>query len=465
MMMRKKMGRTALTLLLAALSLPVWATSPRDVDMTWWRDSKYGLFMHWGLYSVIGGEWKGKGGYGEFVQLNARIPVKEMWEVAKTFNPTQFNAEEWVKYAVDAGMKYLVITSKHHEGFAMYDSEASKFNMVDATPFGRDPLKELSDACDKYGIKFCVYYSLGRDWEDPDVSSNWPRVGGRSNDWDFPDEANKRFERYFERKLRPQVIELLKNYNVHVLWFDTEGPCTPSQSQALIDLVEQYRPGCLINDRVGNGLGDFVTPEQKSVDEISREPWESCITIGTNWGYVKRDTVYKSPEVIARLLTDIVSKGGNLLLNVGPTPWGTFQPMAVDYLRQVGGWLKVNGEAVYGTRPWLVYGEAATREKITIQASDKPDEVKDETAKGTEPDIRFTSKPGVLYVIARSWKNPRVTVQDLLLTPEQQIQKVELLGYSGTIDYALQGHGIDMELPAKYRPEIPLYVYKLTLSE
>ena len=463
--MRRRVGRTALTLLLAALSLPVLARAPRNVDMSWWQDDKYGLFMHWGLYSIAGGEWKGKSGYGEFLQLQARIPVREMWELAGTFNPTEFDAEQWVKYAVDAGMKYLVITSKHHEGFAMYHSRASRFNIVDATPFGRDPLRELSDACDKYGIKFCVYYSLGRDWEDPDVPSNWPRVGGRSNDWDFPDEANKKFERYFDRKLRPQVIELLKNYNVHVLWFDTEGACTPSQSQQLIDLVEEYRPGCLINDRVGNGLGDFITPEQTVIDGIHREPWESCITIGSNWGYVKTDTTYKSPEVIARLLTDIVSKGGNLLFNVGPTPRGTFQPKAVEYLARVGGWLKVNGEAVYGTRPWLVYGESFAPETVDIQVSDKPDEVKDETAKGTEPDIRFTSKPGVLYVIARSWKEPRVQVQDLLLAPEQQVTGVTLLGYKGKIDYARQGNGIEMALPAKFRPEIPLYVYKLTLSE
>ena len=154
-----------------------------------------------------------------------------------------------------------------------------------------------------------------------------------------------------------------------------------------------------------------------------------------------------------------------MLFNVGPTPWGTFQPQAVEYLRKVGGWLKVNGEAIYGTRPWLVYGENFARETITIKASDKPDEVKDETAKGTEPDIRFTCKPGVLYVIARSWKKPRVTVQDLLLTPEQQITGVELLGYSGKIDYTLRGNGIDMALPEKYHPEVPLYVYKLTLSE
>ena len=197
---------------------------------------------------------------------------------------------------------------------------------------------------------------------------------------------------------------------------------------------------------------------------LDPDPWESCITIGSSWGYTKRDTVFKSPEIVARLLTDIVSKGGNLLLNIGPTPWGTFPEKAVANLDAVGRWLGTNGEAVYGTRPWRVYGESFVREKIGGKTgAENPDEVKDETAKGTEPDIRFTKKDNVLYVFARSWKAPAVRVQDLLLTPHESVKRVSLLGYKGKIDWKMDGNGIEMSLPGKFRPEVPVYVYKLEL--
>ncbi|MFQ8805533.1 MAG: alpha-L-fucosidase [Alistipes indistinctus] len=157
-----------------------------------------------------------------------------------------------------------------------------------------------------------------------------PRGRGRSNDWDYPNERAKEFSRYFERKAMPQVLELLRQYpNISILWFDTPGYCSPEQSQRMIDTIQKYRPGCLINDRVGNGLGDFITPEQTVSGGLDPRSVESCITIGSSWGYLKRDTVFKSPEIVARLLTDIVSKGGNLLLNIGPTPWGTFPEKAV----------------------------------------------------------------------------------------------------------------------------------------
>lgn len=454
------------TLLLLSGSRTTQAQTPREeIDMTWWKESKFGLFIHWGLYSYAGCQWKGKS-YSEFMQHSAKIPIAEMKEFAKGFNPTEFNAEEWVLAAKNAGMKYLVITSKHHEGFAMYDSPSDDYNIVKGSAFKRDPLKELSDACDKYGLKFCVYYSLGRDWADPDVPSNWPRVGGRSNDWDWPDEENKEFARYFERKVKPQMIELLTQYNVHVVWFDTHGACTPAQSQELIDMIQHYRPGCLINDRVGNNLGDFITPEQTVISEIRREPWESCITLGRSWGFNPTDSVYKSSEVLVRLLVDIAAKGGNLLLNVGPTGLGEFTPMATERLATIGSWMKINGEAIYGTEPWRVYGESFTPEKISTTATDNlaPDAIKDETAKGTEPDIRFSTKGNTVYIFARSWKGDKVRINDLYLTPEESIKSITLLGYKGKINYAKQGNGLELDLPSKYRPEVPVYVYKVELQ-
>ena len=485
-MMMRKMGLAAMSLLLLGGNAPAQTGGvrqgaaqkdaaqqygplrpgvPQRVDMQWWQDSHYGLFLHMGLYTVAGGEWKGKGGFGEFIQLNNKIPVAEMREEAKRFNPVQFDANEWVAAARRAGMKYIVMGSKHHEGFAMFDSPCNDFNVVKATPFGRDIIGELAAACQRQGMPFGVYYSLGRDWDDPDCPSNWPREGGRSNDWDYPNERAKEFSRYFERKAMPQVLELLRQYpNISILWFDTPGYCSPEQSQRMIDTIQKYRPGCLINDRVGNGLGDFITPEQTVSGGLDPDPWESCITIGSSWGYTKRDTVFKSPEIVTRLLTDIVSKGGNLLLNIGPTPWGTFPEKAVANLDAVGRWLGTNGEAVYGTRPWRAYGETFVREKIGGKTgAENPDEVKDETAKGTEPDIRFTKKDNVLYVFARSWKAPAVRVQDLLLTPRESVKRVSLLGYKGKIDWKMDGNGIEMSLPGKFRPEVPVYVYKLEL--
>ena len=446
-------------------TIAVCAPPPASrVDMTWFQEARYGLFLHWGLYSLTEGDWKGTP-VGEFFQWQLKIPVAEMEAFAGGFNPTEFDADQWVDYARRAGMKYLVITSKHSEGFSMFDSPSSSYNIVQKTPFGRDPLKELSEACERAGIRFCVYYSLGRDWADPDVPSNWPDIGGRSNDWDYPDEWNKRFERYFERKVKPQIRELLTQYKVHMLWFDVHGFCTPAQSLELQEMIQTLSPGCLINDRIGNGLGDFYTPEQTVPEEISREPWESCVTIGSNWGYLRRDTLYKSSEVIARLLTDVVSKGGNLLFNVGPTPRGTFPEGTVERLDSVGDWLRVNGEAIYGTQPWRVFGESTVRESVVMQAGDKPDEMRDETAKETDPDIRFTTKPGVLYVIARSWREANVRVSDLLLTPEEEVSDVTLLGYGKAVNWNRTGQGIELELPGDFRPAVPLYVYRLTLSE
>lgn len=465
--MRHLTSVCVVTLLLTALfAQPVQAQRLRGVDTGWFTDARYGLFLHWGLYSLTEGDWKGTP-VAEFFQWQLKIPVAEMEAFAETFNPTEFDAHRWVKCAVDAGMKYLVITSKHSEGFSMFDSPSSDYNIVARGPFKRDPLRELSDECRRQGIRFCVYYSLGRDWADPDVPSNWPYIGGRSNNWDYPDEWNKDFGRYFERKVKPQIREILTQYDVSMLWFDVHGFCTPAQSQELLDLIEELSPGCLVNDRIGNGLGDFFTPEQEVPPRISREPWESCITIGTNWGYLTRDSVFKSPEVIARLLTDIASKGGNLLFNVGPTPQGTFPPAAVANLEAVGRWLRINGEAIYATQPWRIFGEEPARAAATLSddGAAMPDQARDATAKGTEADVRFTTRPGVLYLFARSWQEPQVEVADLLLTPGERIHRVSLLGYKGKIDWAVQNNGLRLELPADYRPEIPVYVYKLEFSE
>lgn len=434
------------------------------IDMKWFTDCKFGLFLHWGLFSVSAGEWKGNKG-GEFIQLNYKIPMREMYKIADSFNPTEFNAEEWVLMAKDAGMKYLVITTKHSEGFSMFDSPTDNYNIRIATPFGRDPIKELSVACHQHGLKFGVYYSLGRDWSDPDCPTNWPRVGGRSNDWDWPNEADKVFSRYYQRKAKPQIIELLKNYEPDIFWFDVHGLCSKEESREIMDLIEVYRPYCIVNDRVGNGYGDYETPEQSILTEINREPWETCMTMGSNWGYNVRDTVYKSAEVLVRLTVDAVAKGGNMLMNVGPTAEGTFPDLAVDRLAAIGRWMRINSEAIYGTEPWRVYGEARKEDRITvIQDNSMPDQSRHGLSKSTDPDIRFTSIQDTLYVIARSWNDPKVTVSDLALQSGESVRSVSLLGYDGTVKYQRKGKGIEFTRPSEYTLEIPHYVFKVELA-
>lgn len=213
-------------------------------------DQKFGLFIHWGLYAIPAGVWKGKyvRGIGEWIMFREKIPVAEYAQLAKQFNPVKFSGEEWAQLAEDAGMKYMVITSKHHDGFAMFKSEASKYNIVDATPYGKDPMKDLSAACHKRDIGFGFYYSQDQDWHE---------AGGRGNDWDFPKERDA--QPYLEGKVFPQVREILSNYGtLELIWFDTPGLLSDRQVTELRDLVKSKQPGCLLNSRIGHNKGDYV---------------------------------------------------------------------------------------------------------------------------------------------------------------------------------------------------------------
>ena len=414
-------------------------------DMKWFTDAKFGMFIHWGLYSQTAGDWKGhptKG--GEHFMLYERIPVKEYALIANDFNPTEFNARKWVKTAKEAGMKYIVITSKHHDGFAMYHSACSDYNIVTRTPFARDPMKELADECRKQGLKFGFYYSLGRDWEDPDVPTNWPTKAGRSNTWDFPDEDNKNLQAYIDRKVLPQLTELLTNYGeIAMMWFDTPEMVTKEQSRSIRRLIERLQPHCLINSRIGNGLGDYRIIEQKLMNEIDPKPWEACLTMGANWGYNKYDTVYKKPDMMIRNLTDVVSKGGNLLLNIGPNPQGSFPQQTEPGLNAFRQWIKTNGEAIYGTSPWHTYGETSPlahgkREEVKEGFHDA---VFDGTPVNAIPDFRYTAKGNHVYVIVRHVPAGEFTLRAFKGYTDR-IKRITLLDNKKTVEWKPTEEGL-----------------------
>jgi alpha-L-fucosidase len=319
----------------------------RDARMKWWREARFGMFIHWGVYSVPAGVYQGNniGGLGEWIQNRAKIPSAEYRKYVEQFNPTRFNAEEIARLAKDTGMKYIVITSKHHDGFAMFKS-ADPFNIVDATPFKRDVIKELAEAARKQGLRFGVYYSQAQDWNHPggDVQG-----GGR---WDQSMAGS--FDEYLQKVAIPQVKELMANIHPEVLWWDTPGRImTPERAKSLHDLLA-LQPGIIWNNRLGGGFrGDTETPEGfiPATGYPGGRDWETCMTINNTWGYKSTDNDHKSTQTLLRNLIDIASKGGNYLLNIGPTAEGLVPQPHLERLLEIGKWLKVNGEAIYATGP------------------------------------------------------------------------------------------------------------------
>ena len=329
----------------------------------WFKEAQYGMMVHWGLYSLLAGEYKDRysGVYAEWIQANLAIPNAEYGKLAKAFNPVFFDAEEWVKLAKDCGMKYFVVTSKHHDGFAMFHSKVDKYNVVDATPFGRDVIGEIAEACYKYGLKMGLYYSQDLDWHHPDgggyLSNHSPSQGVTwDNSWDFPDAANKNFDRCFNEKIYPQVEEILRNYGeLCLIWFDMPMTLKEHQSRALFDAIKKYQPDCLINSRLGNGAYDYVSlgdneipdsmPENtefdpalmNGIDGFKPSPYglyETAATINRTWGFSAHDQNWKSPEIIAANRKKLNGMGINYLLNVGPDGLGRIPLASQKVLRE-----------------------------------------------------------------------------------------------------------------------------------
>ena len=337
------------------------------MDMrTWFKEAGYGMMVHWGLYSVLGGQYKGQIArpYAEWIQAQFAIPRTEYEQLAGVFNPIFFDAEKWVQMAKECGMKYVVVTSKHHDGFAMYHSKVDRYNVVDATPFGRDVIAEIGEACYKYGLKLGLYYSQDLDWHEPHGGgylSNHMRCCGVTwdNSWDYPDEDKKDYTICFENKIMPQVKEILTGYgDLCLIWFDVPMTLNESQSRRLYDAVKRYQPNALINSRLGNGAYDYVSlgdneiPEEipenangdlNSCDGFKPSPYglyETAATLNDTWGFSAYDYNWKTPERIAEIHKHLNKLGINYLLNVGPDHLGRIPAPSEEILRKAAEYMK-----------------------------------------------------------------------------------------------------------------------------
>jgi alpha-L-fucosidase len=423
----------ALSLGAQQLPAPLPAPPSQDAKMQWFREAKFGLFIHWGLYAIPAGEWKGQpvAGIGEWIMNRAKIPVVEYEQLAKQFNPVKFDAEEWVKMAEDAGMKYIVITSKHHDGFAMYRSLVSPYNIYDATPFHRDPLKELALACARHKMKFGFYYSQAQDWHEKN---------GAGNTWDFGPDDQKDYDQYLRGKSEPQVKELLTNYGpVCLIWFDTPRMMTGERGQRFIDIVHSLQPATLIDGRLGKE-GDYRSMGDNRIpDQVVQGDWEVPATLNRTWGFKKDDTEWKTPADLTFKLVDIVSKGGNYLLNVGPTAEGIIPQASQDNLRAVGRWLKANGEAIYGAGPTPFGDELGSVDNSKQDKNGKPLFVQ-----GTA--WRATTRPNRLYITFFQWPQAAFEVPKMQGT----VSKAYLLADPShkALKLTKKGGRVSLSLPA-----------------
>ncbi|MBC7365045.1 MAG: alpha-L-fucosidase [Candidatus Aminicenantes bacterium] len=385
---------------------------PFHSNLKWFQEARFGLFIHWGVYSQIGRE--------EWARELLHIPWKEYQKYARSFNPVNYQPEEWVKLAKEAGVRYIVITSKHHDGFCLFDSAYTENDVMGAR-IKRDLLGELVQACRKENLPIGFYYSI-MDWYHPDYL---PR---RSWEKDRP-AAGADFKRYVAY-MKNQLRELVEKYQPVIMWFDGEWEHKNEDYDALGigQMLRQLKPDILINDRLFNrapGLGDFGTPENYVPatglrnEDGSLRAWEVCMTMNFNgWGYNHYETEFRNAPQLIRQLIEIASKGGNFLLNIGPRPVGTIQPEFVERLRQIGAWLKVNGEAIYGCQPSIF-------EKLPFFG-------------------RCTTKGNKLYIHVMGWPQDKK-----LLLPglKNKVQKVYFLANQQKLNYGRKGNDLLIKLP------------------
>ncbi|MEO5714628.1 MAG: alpha-L-fucosidase [Luteolibacter sp.] len=480
-----------LTSLLATLAIPLMTTAARAETeaekaqrMEWFNDARFGMFIHWGLYSEAAGNFKGKPvpGAGEWLQSGGAIPAADYrTELLPKFNPTKYDPEAWVIAAKNAGMKYIVITSKHHDGFCLWDSKLTDWD-VGSSPYHKDLLKPLAEACEKHGVKFCLYHSI-MDWSHPDWGTKAPWRGNASN----PQPDMDKFTAY----LKGQLKEIVTDYHPGIIWFDGEWEAawTHERGADLYDYLRDLDPKLIINNRVDKGRkgmeghttdpkfkGDYGTPEQQipATGFAEGEAWESCMTMNGTWGFKTADTGWKSTETLVRNLIDIASKGGNYLLNVGPTGEGEIPSASLERLAAIGDWMKVNGESIHGTTASLFpkvswNGRSTTRRnpdgstriylhvfakpadgKITVRGLvNRPDSA---AVLGQSDKLEVTGKEGEWAIpFPSSATDPIATVIALTIKGKPEIREIAaepdangVLNLSAT-DAKLQGGTIKLE--------------------
>lgn len=466
---KKRLKRSSLLVsCVLYLTAPMlWASTEPKLDFepkpsdpgAWYDEVKYGMFIHWGLYSHLA--------RGEWVMLREEIPLAEYRKLAEGFDPVQFDADEWVLLAKNAGMKYIVITSKHHDGFALFESEASDFNMVDATPYGRDIIEELKEACDRHGIALGLYYSQAQDWY---------HLGGiaKKRVWDdaqLNDGEEGDMHKYFEQLAIPQVQEIVSKYDPALIWFDTPFGMDFDDSKRFVEAVNAINPSVLINSRVRyNGRNTAGLPREKrdelaalgvsylsykdrEIPEASPWPyWETCMTLNHSWGYTADDDNWKTSKRVIQQLVEVVSKGGTFLLNIGPTGEGVIPAESVRILLEAGAWLKVNGEAIYGAEPTVFAGVGELNQESLEEMQEQARKAA-LTGAGKDKKVTLemnyewlaTGKDGKVYIHLFEWPDGEFTLSGC----EDTVSNAYLLAAPDVkLSFEQAQNSVTVELPA-----------------
>lgn len=439
-----------------------------------YNDAKFGMFIHWGAYSQPAGIWKGEKipGLGEWIMYHAQIPRADYKALCNQFNPQGFDADQWVKLAKDAGMKYIVAMAKHHDGFSLYNSEVSDFDIMDQTEFGRDPIAEIYEACKKYDIRMGLYYSHSIDWMDggdcgyaqqmkidPDHKDQYG-----VNLWD-PSPVS--YDEYIEGKALPQVTEIMTMFpDLIEIWYDFSRFMNDDQSFRFYKHAFQLQPGCFVNSRVGNGYGDYLVAGDNQIPETvdpQYRTWETPGTLNNTWGYKSYDTDWKSVPELLYWIVEIASKGGNYLLNIGPKGDGTVPQESIDLLHEIGRWMSVNGEAIYGTKKWTTRFEGSSSVEMKGTTHRAKEGFNQEF---TSEDLWFTAKGESVYVISLASPEANRIVIKSMRDMADQVISIELLGSDKKLKWSKKETGIEVKIP--HNTEIPMtngFALKLILRK
>jgi alpha-L-fucosidase len=433
-------------------SVAWWRDSRTNLDsrLVWWRDARFGMFIHWGVYSGLGNEFQGRkgGGYAEHIQRILKIPIPVYRrEVAGSFNPTNFDADEWVRLARDAGMKYIVITAKHHDGFAMWPTKVNDYNIMDATPWHHDPMADLKTACDKYGIKFGFYYSQAFDWGNSNAPGNdWEynnpggdkKIGG-VDWWETKPEFMESARKYVDTKAIPQLQELIKLYHPAILWFDTSGKLPPSENLRIMKAVREADPDMVISGRLVHDWGDYDDTTDRPANFPPHEgDWEGIPTTDESYGWNPFDTSHKPPSHFIQLLAKAAARGGNVLMNIGPMGNGEIDPKDVAILKGMADWWKVNGESIRGTTrtplPVQTWGESTRKgNKLYLHVFDWPTNgqlvvggLKSETKSFAMPLVEWSFPPQVVPPAPPTYPVTRLNPLDVSIqVPANPLNKID----------------------------------------